>query len=410
MSTTVSYKGSTIGTVDNESKKIDTKGTWLEDDIVITDSSSGGGSVVVVDTPDSHGGTIREITAASVVSLHNTSTITPTQSAQTIVPLSGYSGFRSVTVEAIPSAYVIPSGSLSITENGTYNVEAFAQAEVMVSGGGGLTVDDIAVKALSGSIAGNTSYISEYAFYHYTDITSVSFSLCTSIGSYAFCNCSSLSSTYFPICTNIGPSAFTNCFSLTVADFPSCTTIGTSAFYGAFLITASFPKCTSVGTGAFALFTPNGTLEEISLPVLTSTASSMFYYQVAISKISLPACRTIQYRTFQACYSLNTVILNHSNTGNGTIYSQAFSGCYNLLSLYLLASNVYTLSNQNAFASTPISNYTTSTGGVKGNVFVKASLYSAYSSATNWAAYATQIVSLTDTQVQNVLTYGKHDP
>lgn len=37
MSTTITYKGSTITTVDNETKKLDTAGTWLEDDITVTD-------------------------------------------------------------------------------------------------------------------------------------------------------------------------------------------------------------------------------------------------------------------------------------------------------------------------------------------------------------------------------------
>lgn len=35
MSTIVNYKGSTIATLDNETKTLTTKGTWLEDDIEI---------------------------------------------------------------------------------------------------------------------------------------------------------------------------------------------------------------------------------------------------------------------------------------------------------------------------------------------------------------------------------------
>lgn len=43
MSTTVTYKGSTLTTVENATKKLTTTGTWLEDDITIQDVSSGGG-------------------------------------------------------------------------------------------------------------------------------------------------------------------------------------------------------------------------------------------------------------------------------------------------------------------------------------------------------------------------------
>lgn len=42
MSTTVSYKGSTIATVDNQTKTLLTKGKYLEDDITIIDSGGGG--------------------------------------------------------------------------------------------------------------------------------------------------------------------------------------------------------------------------------------------------------------------------------------------------------------------------------------------------------------------------------
>lgn len=44
MSTTVSYKGSTIATVDNNTKTLTTEGKYLEANIILTDVTSGGGS------------------------------------------------------------------------------------------------------------------------------------------------------------------------------------------------------------------------------------------------------------------------------------------------------------------------------------------------------------------------------
>ena len=52
MSTTVNYKGNTIATLENETKKLTTKGTWLEDDIEIVDE---GGSVIVKDETNATG-------------------------------------------------------------------------------------------------------------------------------------------------------------------------------------------------------------------------------------------------------------------------------------------------------------------------------------------------------------------
>lgn len=97
MSTTVSYKGNTIATLDNETKTLTTSGTWLEDDIEITDESSGG-EVLIVDTPDANGGTIREITTGNTVKLEGAKTVTPSSTQQTITPSQGYNGFSSVVV------------------------------------------------------------------------------------------------------------------------------------------------------------------------------------------------------------------------------------------------------------------------------------------------------------------------
>ena len=68
-------------------------------------------------------------------------TVTPTTSSQTAVA-SGVYTTGAITVGAIPSSYVQPSGSLNITTNGTHDVKNYASAVVNVSssGGGGITI------------------------------------------------------------------------------------------------------------------------------------------------------------------------------------------------------------------------------------------------------------------------------
>lgn len=65
-------------------------------------SASGGGSIVISDTTDSHGGTIRTITATAV-SLQSKTNISPTTSSQTIEPDNGYTGLSSVQINAMPT-------------------------------------------------------------------------------------------------------------------------------------------------------------------------------------------------------------------------------------------------------------------------------------------------------------------
>lgn len=58
--------------------------------------------------------------------------LTPTDIQQTVTADSSYYGLSSVIVRAIPSNYIVPSGSLSITANGTYNIKTYESVSVSV--------------------------------------------------------------------------------------------------------------------------------------------------------------------------------------------------------------------------------------------------------------------------------------
>ena len=72
----------------------------------------------------------------SSVAKQSAKTVTPTKSEQTVVATNTYTT-GAVKVGAIPSEYIIPTGSETKTANGTYDVTSLAQLIVNVSGGGG---------------------------------------------------------------------------------------------------------------------------------------------------------------------------------------------------------------------------------------------------------------------------------
>lgn len=117
----------------------------------------GSGTDTSQDTVDAahllDGYTAHDSTGSQIVGSYNpptfttqTKSATPTTSQQTITPDSGYDGLSSVTVNAIPSEYIIPSGSETKTANGTYDVTALAQLVVNVAS---------PVKTATGTFTGN---------------------------------------------------------------------------------------------------------------------------------------------------------------------------------------------------------------------------------------------------------------
>ena len=219
-----------------------------------------------------------------------------------------------------------------------------ASAIGSISGGDTTLEDELITGELNNYENSRVTTIRPYAFYSYQLLTTVSFPNVTSIGSYAFGYCTSLTTVSFPVVTSIKSYAFYSCTSLTTINFPKATHIESYAFRYCYSLTAA------------------------SFPVATIIGSNAFQYCSALTTASFPSAMSIG--------------------------SYAFRNCYNLLSLYLLGSSVPTLTNISAFASTPISNYTTSTGGVYGSIYVPASLYSSYITATNWTRFSSRFVSV----------------
>lgn len=79
---------------------------------------------------------------------YQSKTVTPTESQQVVQADSGYDALKKVTVNPIPSQYIVPTGNLPITSNGNnIDVAQYETVSVNVSGGGSVSYDTKTVTA-----------------------------------------------------------------------------------------------------------------------------------------------------------------------------------------------------------------------------------------------------------------------
>lgn len=116
MATTVTYKDETIATVNNETKKLKTAGTWLEDDLTLTDVSRSAPTGTKQISITQNGTTTEDVTnyASAEINVNvstpsptlQTKSVTPTETTQNIIADNGYDGLSAVQINAIDSSYV----------------------------------------------------------------------------------------------------------------------------------------------------------------------------------------------------------------------------------------------------------------------------------------------------------------
>lgn len=303
---------------------------------------------------------------------------------------------------------VFPSGTISITENGEQNVAGYGIADVNVSADD-TVVNSILTRTISGTYSNSTiTTIGSYAFAQCRSLASIDIPVTQYIEGYAFQSCNSLTHVYAPQVYNLGDYAFASCYYLSsvVLNFShGINTINEGTFSNCYsLLSYTDLYTTQVYNKAFYCCIK---LSKVCMPLLIGISTGAFMGCSSLESFNvLYGPKYIGSGAFSECYKLSTVFFAFSSQGftSGSLMSSAFWRCYNLLSVYLYGSHICSLANVNVFSSTPISNYTTSTQGTYGSIFVPASLYASYITAANWSVYSSRIVSLTDAQMESVFS------
>lgn len=256
-------------------------------------------------------------------------------------------GFVSA-VQAIPTG-ITPSGTKSITENGTYDVTQYASAEVNVSGGGGITVDDVAKGTISGVVVldSTTTEIREYAFFK-CPITSIKGIGVTKLGR-QFLEGTSIVNLDDPF-PNMTPSSSTITGDYV---FGNITSLKRAYF-------------TNTGTFCAKLDTFRGCSNLVVLRMPNQNGAP-------------------DQRGAYGCTKLKVV-----DWGMAGVWKNMFNGCTLFDTLILRNSSIQSLGDVNAFSNTPFRGY----NSLSGTVYIPKSLYDHlgdgssldYQSATNWSS------------------------
>ena len=207
----------------------------------------------------------------------------------------------------------------------------------------------------------------------------------TSIGSYAFRNCYSLASITIPDgVTSIGISAFNYCFSFASITIPDgVTSIGSSAFNSCYsLASITIPDgVTSIGSDAF---NNCNSLASITIPEgVTSIGISAFVSCRSLASITIPdGVTSIGSNAFPYCYSLASITIPDGVTSIG---NSAFNSCFGMRYYdFSACTAIPALSHKNAFNNIPSDC----------QMLIPSALYNSWKSATNWATYASKMVSV----------------
>ena len=351
-----------------------------------------------------------------------------------------------ITIDLCPGQNgggVTPSGTLTISENGEYNVYSYASASVnvpspqfvteslSVSANGtytpgegvdgysrvvvdvpqsvtGFTEKEVTEGIKVVNLSNSASYVHPFVFEKDNYLQTVNLPNCTSVGEAAFANCDNLKTVNLPECKTIRTSAFYYCQSLAELYLPKCEYIGNYAFYSCNLLSGVFslPLCSYIDSGVFEHCL---NITSVYIPLIKSVYSNTFkmciklssfyissceyigeyaFEGTIISEANFPLCYEVRGGAFRYCSSLQKASFPNCYTFGG--WGGLFNDDVSLEELTLNMNNYANFySNYNSFSLSK----TKLASGI-GSIYVQSWHYDKYITANGWSSLSERFVSV----------------
>lgn len=357
MSTTITYKGDTLTTAENQTRTLKTSGKYLEDDITVVDVTAASGPVKEkqVNFIDYDGTILYSYTKAEAEAL----TELPANPSHTGLVSQGWNWTLAqikTQLTALPGGNVW-IGQMYRTESGNTEIDVLfvdparlspilticVNGTITVDWGDNTTADTVTGTSITTRLAVLHDYASTGDYTISIHVVSGSFRFygsttyqilrknTTADSNKVYANC--VKAVRFGTgVTMIGDGSFYYCFSLSYVTIPNTiTTIYSNAFQDCrSLISITIPS----GVTQIQGYQCNNccSLTSIAIPYdVTSIGNGVFYGCSSLTSVTIPKTVTsIGQSVFYNCYSLKSMAIP---SGVATIDTNAFNYCYALASI-----------------------------------------------------------------------------
>ena len=267
------------------------------------------------------------------------------------------------------------TASLSITENGSYNVKPYATANVNVPVG---ITPTGTVSITSNGTVDVTNYASASVNVPSSVNVQVDSLSITQNGTYT----AESGHAYSPVTVNVTAGISLDDIFTGAEPNGDITLTATSSCWQAFNSRSHLGKVTMINDCTFggSAFQGSSITEFVGHNITRFDNGSVLRNCNSLTKVTAPKATYFDANTFDGSKNLTTVDLNGSA---GFTRGYVFNNCQKLATLILRSSTVVTLGNVSNFANTPFSGYNSQTG----TLYVPSALVNDYKTAANWKTF-----------------------